>query len=69
MSASEPHGFIVWVRGLQGPEIQKWTGMMIGANGKPRDHLAAYAVSPEEYALPFEVLERLYPAPKDAAPS
>lgn len=64
---SEARGYVVWVRGLSGPEIQKWTDMMIGANGRPRDHLSAHAVPPDIYALPFSVLEKLYPPPMPEA--
>jgi hypothetical protein len=67
--AAERGGFVVWLRGLRGPEIQKWTPMMFAARGRPGEFLAAHAVSAEIYALPFSDLERLFPPPvTEAAP-
>ena len=62
-------GYLVWVRGLRGPEAQKW-----GLNPSDRVHdywkdkvLAVHPLGPEVYALELDELAARYPAPAQQA--
>ena len=57
-------GYLVYVRGLHGPELQKWPELTVLPNGSVRDHLKAVPVSATVYALPLRDLEKFYPAPE-----
>lgn len=57
--------YFVWVRGLEGPEPQKWTAMDFGVGEWKRSLVLAYLELPEsERHLPLSVLARRYPPPR-----
>ncbi|RQH11260.1 hypothetical protein [Bradyrhizobium sp. RP6] len=57
--------YFVWVRGLEGPEPQKWTAMDFGIDEWKRPLVLAYLELPEdERALSLSVLARRYPPPR-----
>ncbi|MEK9279417.1 MULTISPECIES: hypothetical protein [unclassified Bradyrhizobium] len=58
--------FFVWVRGLEGPEPQKWMAMDFGVDDWKRSQVLSYLELPEdERHLPLSVLARRYPPPRD----
>jgi hypothetical protein len=57
--------YFVWVRGLDGPEPQKWMAMDFGVDDWKRALVLAYLELPEdERHLPLAVLARRYPPPR-----
>lgn len=57
--------YFVWVRGLEGPEPQKWTAMDFGIGDWKRPLVLAYLELPEgERHLPLSALARRYPPPR-----
>ena len=57
--------YFVWVRGLEGPEPQKWMRMDFGVGDWKRPLVLAYLELPEdERHLSLSVLARRYPAPR-----
>jgi len=56
-------GKFVWVRGLRGPEPEKWPHDM-PTNRSDKVVLASRDLSAGEYALAICILEQRYPAPK-----
>ncbi|WP_448040787.1 hypothetical protein [Bradyrhizobium liaoningense] len=57
--------YFVWVRGLEGPEPQKWTAMDFGIGEWKRPLVLAYLELPEdERHLSLSVLARRYPPPR-----
>ncbi|MET4273931.1 hypothetical protein ABIB68_003152 [Bradyrhizobium sp. F1.2.2] len=55
--------YFVWVRGLEGPEPQKWMAMDFGVGDWKRPLVLAYLELPEgERHLPLSALARRYPA-------
>ncbi|MBR0840519.1 hypothetical protein JQ607_10005 [Bradyrhizobium liaoningense] len=57
--------FFVWVRGLEGPEPQKWTTMDFGVGDWKRPQVLAYLELPEdERRLSLSTLARRYPPPR-----
>lgn len=59
-----PHYF-VWVRGLEGPEPQKWTTLDFGVGDWKRTLVLAYReLPPDERRLSLSALARRYPAPR-----
>jgi hypothetical protein len=60
--------YFVWVRGLEGPEPQKWRTMDFGVNDWKRPHVLAFLALPEdERHLPLAALARRYPPPREEA--
>jgi len=58
--------FFVWVRGLEGPEPQKWMTMDFGVGDWKRPLVLAYLELPaDERHLSLSVLARRYPPPRD----
>ena len=57
-------GYLVYVRGLRGPELQKWPELVVLPNGKVAAHIEARAVSAAVYALPLADLAAFYPPPE-----
>jgi hypothetical protein len=56
--------YFVWVRGLEGPEPQKWMAMDFGVDGWKRAQVLAYLELPgEERHLSLSMLARRYPPP------
>ena len=57
--------YFVWVRGLEGPEPQKWLTMDFGVNDWKRPLVLAFLALPEaERHLPLAALARRYPPPR-----
>jgi len=57
--------YFVWIRGLGGPEPQKWMAMDLGVGDWKRPLVLAYLELPEgERHLPLSALARRYPPPK-----
>ncbi|MGX4802056.1 hypothetical protein [Bradyrhizobium guangdongense] len=57
--------YFVWVRGLEGPEPQKWVDMDLGVGDwKGPLVLAWRELSADERRLPLSMLARRYPPPK-----
>ena len=57
--------YFVWVRGLDGPEPQKWVDMEFGVGDWKRPLVLAYLELPEgERHLSLSVLARHYPPPR-----
>ncbi|MCK1743629.1 hypothetical protein IVA80_22965 [Bradyrhizobium sp. 139] len=64
-SANDLPRYFVWVRGLEGPEPQKWTAMDFGVGGWKRSLVLAYLALPEEERhLSMSTLARRYPPPR-----
>jgi len=64
-SVDEPPGYLVWVRGLSGPEPQKWTALEFGIDNSRQSQVLAYReLSREERALSLATLAERYPAPR-----
>src|SRR4051794_9046412 len=60
--------YFVWVRGLEGPEPQKWMAMDFGVGDWKRPLVLAYLELPEgERHLPLSALARRYPPPRAEA--
>ena len=56
--------YFVWVRGLEGPEPQKWMTMDFGVSNWKRPLVLAYLELPaDERHLSLSVLARRYPPP------
>lgn len=61
-------GYFVWVRGLSGPEPQRWASLDFGINGWKRELVLAYRrLEPDERGLPLAALARRYPPPRQDA--
>jgi hypothetical protein len=59
-----PHYF-VWVRGLEGPEPQKWMAMDFGIDDWKRPLVLAFLELPkDERRLSLSMLARRYPPPR-----
>ncbi|MBR0967008.1 hypothetical protein JQ554_23440 [Bradyrhizobium diazoefficiens] len=59
-----PHYF-VWVRGLEGPEPQKWVEMDYGVGDWKRPLVLAFLALPaDERHLSLSMLARRYPPPR-----
>ena len=57
--------YFVWVRGLEGPEPQKWVDMDFGVGDWKRPQVLAWLELPaDERRLPLSMLARRYPPPK-----
>ncbi|TYO67502.1 hypothetical protein FXV83_05895 [Bradyrhizobium hipponense] len=57
--------FFVWVRGLEGPEPQKWTAMDFGVGDWKRPLVLAYLeLAEDERQLSLSMLARRYPPPR-----
>jgi hypothetical protein len=57
--------FFVWVRGLEGPEPQKWMAMDFGIGDWKRPQVLAFLALPEdERHLSLSMLARRYPPPR-----
>ena len=61
--------YFVWVRGLEGPEPQKWVDMDFGLSDWKRPLVLAWReLSVDERRLSLSLLARRYPPPKVDAP-
>jgi hypothetical protein len=57
--------YFVWVRGLEGPEPQKWVEMDFGVGDWKRPLVLAFLALPaDERNLPLSMLARRYPPPR-----
>ena len=57
--------YFVWVRGLEGPEPQKWVEMDFGVGDWKRPQVLAWLELPaDERRLPLSMLARRYPPPR-----
>lgn len=57
--------YFVWVRGLEGPEPQKWVAMDFGLSNWKRPLVLAWReLSADERRLPLSMLARRYPPPQ-----
>ena len=57
--------YFVWVRGLEGPEPQKWVAMDFGVGDWRRPLVLAWLeLSADERRLPLSVLAGRYPPPR-----
>ena len=57
--------YFVWVRGLEGPEPQKWAALDFGIGEWKRPLVLAWLeLSDEERRLPLSALARRYPPPR-----
>jgi len=57
--------YFVWVRGLEGPEPQKWEAMEFGVGDWKRPLVLAWReLSADERRLPLSMLARRYPPPR-----
>ncbi|MDE2377766.1 hypothetical protein [Bradyrhizobium sp.] len=57
--------FLVWVRGLEGPEPQKWAALDFGIGDWRRPQVLAWLELPEEERqLSLSMLARRYPPPR-----
>ena len=65
MDAGDLPRYFVWVRGLEGPEPQKWVDMDFGVGDWKRPQVLAWLELPaDERRLPLSMLARRYPPPK-----
>jgi hypothetical protein len=56
--------YLVWVRGLTGPEPQKWTALDFGINDWKRAQILAYSeLSEEDRHLSLTALASRFPPP------
>jgi hypothetical protein len=63
--AVDPPRYLVWVRGLDGPEPQKWSDLDFGIGEGRRPQVLAWLELPlEERGLPLSMLARRYPPPR-----
>lgn len=57
--------YFVWVRGLDGPEPQKWASLDFGVDGWKRSQVLAYLeLAEDERHLALSMLARRYPPPR-----
>ena len=57
--------YLVWVRGLDGPEPQKWAELDFGVGEWKRPLVMAFReLSGDERQLPLSALARRYPPPR-----
>ncbi len=57
--------YFVWVRGLEGPEPQKWASLDFGVGDWKRPQVLAWRELPEEERhLALSMLARRYPPPR-----
>ena len=57
--------YFVWVRGLEGPEPQKWVAMDFGVGDWKRPLVLAWLELPQdERRLPLSMLAGRYPPPR-----
>ncbi len=57
--------YLVWVRGLEGPEPQKWATLDFGIGEWRRPQVLAWRELPEgERSLSLSLLARRYPPPR-----
>ena len=57
--------YLVWVRGLDGPEPQKWVALDFGIGEWRRPQVLAWLELPvEERSLSLSMLARRYPPPR-----
>lgn len=56
-------GSFVWIKGLRGPEPQKWPADMSGIASSKHTVLAEHVLGPDEFSLTVPILEQRYPAP------
>lgn len=57
--------YFVWVRGLEGPEPQKWMAMDFGLGDWRRPLVLVWReLSADERRLPLSMLARRYPPPQ-----
>ena len=57
--------YLVWVRGLEGPEPQKWASLDFGIGEWRRPQVLAWLELPvEERSLSLSMLARRYPPPR-----
>ena len=57
--------YFVWIRGLDGPEPQKWAALDFGVGDWKREHVLAYLELPEdERHLSLSMLASRYPPPR-----
>jgi hypothetical protein len=62
----DPPRYFVWVRGLAGPEPQRWASLDFGIDDWKRAQVLAYReLSEEDLHLPLAVLASRYPPPPD----
>jgi len=62
--------FFVWVRGLRGPEAQKWAELDFSVGNRQKERvLASRILSLEESKLGIDELERVYPPPNASEPT
>jgi len=67
-SADNLPRYFVWVRGLGGPEPQKWAALDFGVDGWRRKQVLAYLELPEdERHLSLSMLAERYPPPRQEA--
>ncbi|MBR0718708.1 hypothetical protein [Bradyrhizobium liaoningense] len=61
----QPPRYFVWVRGLDGPEPQKWAALDFGVDGWKRSQVLAYLeLAEDERRLSLSMLARRYPPPR-----
>lgn len=64
-SADDLPRYLVWVRGLEGPELQKWDAMDFGIGDWKRPLVLAWLELPEdERHLSLSMLARRHPPPR-----
>jgi hypothetical protein len=57
-----PVMYFVWIRGLRGPEPQKWSQL---EKQRGRDYLKGWVIPPDQHRLTLDQLAALYPRPDD----
>lgn len=55
-------GYLVWLRGLKGPEPQKWP--FDGPIGEAKEPIARHPLTIDLYSLTIPVLVQAFPAPE-----
>jgi hypothetical protein len=64
-SADDLPRYFVWVRGLEGPEPQKWMAMDFGIGDWKRPQVLAWMeLAADERRLSLSLLSRRYPPPR-----
>jgi len=67
LSADNLPRYFVWVRGLAGPEPQKWASLDFGVGDWKREQVLTYLELPEdERHLSLSMLAYRYPSPGQA---
>ena len=55
--------YLVWVEGLRGPELQKWSSAALWGQLGRQDVIVRFPLTDREAELPLDQLAKLHPVP------